>query len=71
MPKETLEPLTNVWKEYHIAFEQFQNIMNEKQDQKGTHDNIRFLNFRLDFNEFYKQKKIKRRAELEEINVNN
>ncbi len=58
-PKETIEPLKNVWIEYQKAFEQFQKIMNQKQDQKETHDNIRFLNFKLDFNEFYKQKKIK------------
>jgi len=27
--------------------------MNEKQGKKSTTDNFRFLNFKLDFNEFY------------------
>jgi hypothetical protein len=61
-----------VWKDYKKAFEDFQQKMFQKLNQKQVNDDLRFLCFKLDFNCFYEKQRIRslsQRAELEEIKM--
>ena len=48
---ETLQNLHSIWKDYKDAFFDFQKLLKFENSQ----ENLRFLIFRLDFNEYYNE----------------